>query len=126
VCPSPQAEPGGAEPASAAEVPGEPGPTLGPPKPKRKGHGRNPASCYRGAEQVKVAHPGFSSGDPCPNCPKGKVYPMAKPAVLVRVVGMSPLSAWTLPRNASPLLARIDPPRSCSPDVTHPSSARQN
>ena len=36
------------------------------------------------------------------------------------------LSAWTLPRNASPLLARIDPPRSCSPDVTHPSSARQN
>jgi hypothetical protein len=33
---------------------------------------------------------------------------------------------WTLPRNASPLLARIDPPRSCSPDVTHPSSARQN
>ena len=93
VCPSPEAEPGGAEATSAAEVPGEAGPTPGPPKPKRKGHGRNPASCYRGAEQVKVAHPGFSSGDPCPNCPKGKVYPMAKPAVLVRVVGMSPLSA---------------------------------
>jgi hypothetical protein len=62
-------------------------------KPKAKGHGRNPASCYHGAEQVQVPHPDLSSGDPCPECPKGKVYPMAEPAVLVRVVGMSPLSA---------------------------------
>ena len=91
VCPPTQAEPGGAEPASGAKAAGEPGPK--PPKPKRKGHGRNPASCYRGAEQIKVTHAEFVSGDPCPNCPKGKVYPMAKPAVLVRVVGMSPLSA---------------------------------
>ena len=62
-------------------------------KPKAKGHGRNPASCYHGAEQVQVPHPDLSSGDPCPECPKGKVYPMTEPAVLVRVVGMSPLSA---------------------------------
>jgi len=34
--------------------------------------------------------------------------------------------AWALPRNASPLLTRIDPPRSCSPEVTHPFSAREN
>ncbi|MBL0311514.1 MAG: IS66 family transposase [Holophagaceae bacterium] len=62
-------------------------------KPKAKGHGRNPASCYHGAEQILVPHPDLSAGDPCPECPKGKVYPMAEPAVLVRVVGMSPLSA---------------------------------
>jgi len=62
-------------------------------KPKAKGHGRNPASCYHGAEQVQVPHPDLSAGDPCPECPKGKVYPLAEPAVLVRVIGMSPLSA---------------------------------
>jgi len=62
-------------------------------KPKAKGHGRNPASCYHGAEQVQVPHPDLSAGDPCPECPKGKVYPLAEPSVLVRVVGMSPLSA---------------------------------
>ncbi len=62
-------------------------------KPKAKGHGRNPASCYHGAEQVQVPHPDLSTGDPCPECPKGKVYPLAEPSVLVRVVGMSPLSA---------------------------------
>ena len=62
-------------------------------KPKRKGHGRNPASCYRGAERVKLTHPDLSAGDPCPECPKGKVYPIAEPATLVRVVGLAPLSA---------------------------------
>jgi hypothetical protein len=43
------------------------------PKPKRQGNGRNPASCYHGAEQVKVIHPNLSAGDGCPDCPKGKV-----------------------------------------------------
>ena len=62
-------------------------------KPKVKGHGRNPASCYHGAEQIQVPHPELSAGGSCPECPKGKVYPLAEPAVLVRVVGMSPLSA---------------------------------
>ena len=83
VCPPANAEPDGdpASPAPKAD------------KPKRKGHGRNPASCYRGAEQVKVAHPDLSAGDSCPECPKGKVYPVAEPAKLVRVVGMAPLSA---------------------------------
>jgi len=63
------------------------------PEEKRPGHGRNPASCYEGAERIEVSHPDLRAGDPCPECGKGKVYPMAEPAVLVRVVGMSPLSA---------------------------------
>jgi hypothetical protein len=77
-----------------APSPEQPGPAgTEEPQAKRPGHGRNPASCYRGAEQIQVPHPELQSGDPCPECPKGRVYPLAEPAVLVRVVGMSPPSA---------------------------------
>jgi hypothetical protein len=44
---------------------------------KRKGHGRNGAAAYRGADRVKVANTSLTAGDPCPECDKGKVYPMA-------------------------------------------------
>jgi len=60
---------------------------------KRKGHGRNAASAYTGADKVLVGHDGLSHGDPCPQCHKGKVYRQKQPAVLVRVKGMAPLSA---------------------------------
>ena len=60
------------------------------PKPKRKGHGKNGAADYQGAEQVKVPHESLKRGDPCPECPKGKLYPMKEPAVLVRVTGTLP------------------------------------
>jgi transposase len=89
VCPPPEPEAGPAE----SETGGQASVPSKADKPKRKGHGRNPASCYRGAEQVKVAHPHLSAGDSCPECPRGKVYPMAEPATLVRVVGLAPLSA---------------------------------
>jgi transposase len=62
-------------------------------KPKRKGHGKNGAADYQGAEKVSVDHESLKRGDPCPKCPKGKLYPMNKPAVLVRVTGMAPLQA---------------------------------
>jgi len=62
-------------------------------KPKRKGHGRNGAADYRGAEKVKVVHESLKRGDACPECPKGKLYPLSEPGVLVRVTGMAPLSA---------------------------------
>ena len=60
---------------------------------KRKGHGRNGAAAYRGAERVRVAHPSLGHGAPCPDCAKGKVYGQSDPAVLVRVKGMAPLRA---------------------------------
>jgi len=60
---------------------------------KRKGHGRNGAESYRGAEKVPVAHGTLKRADHCPCCDSGKVYPQAEPAVLVRVTGMAPLSA---------------------------------
>jgi hypothetical protein len=60
---------------------------------KRKGHGRNGAAAYRGAERVRVAHAALRHGDACPDCTKGKVYAQSDPAVLVRVQGMAPLHA---------------------------------
>src|SRR4051795_9350653 len=39
-----------------------------------KGHGRNGAEAYRGAERVEVAHPSLRAGDACPACGEGSVY----------------------------------------------------
>lgn len=41
---------------------------------KRKGHGRNGAAQYWGAERVVIAHQNLAVGDSCPQCPKGKLY----------------------------------------------------
>lgn len=62
-------------------------------KKKRKGHGRNGASDYKGAEKKKTSHSELKHKDRCPACESGKVYCMEKPAVLVRVTGMAPLMA---------------------------------
>jgi len=62
-------------------------------KPKRPGHGRNGAAAYSGATKIRVSHPSLHGGDSCPECQKGKVYLLSDPGVLVRIVGMAPLSA---------------------------------
>ena len=60
-------------------------------KPKPKGHGRNGAEKYKGAERVEVPHESLKPGDGCPNggC-RGKVY-RQKPSLIVRVRGQAPL-----------------------------------
>ena len=60
---------------------------------KKPGHGRTGAAAYKGAKKVKVPHPSLVAGKPCEGCLKGKVYPLAEPAVLVRIAGMAPLGA---------------------------------
>ena len=60
---------------------------------KRRGHGRNGAQAYGGATKIKVPHPALKPGDNCPKCERGKVYAVATPGVLVRVVGQAPLAA---------------------------------
>lgn len=60
---------------------------------KPKGHGKNGAADYRKAERIKVTIPNLKAGDSCPECSKGKVYPVKKSGVLVRFVGMAPLAA---------------------------------
>jgi transposase len=85
----PSAAPGapgpGASPSAAA------GPSAaGPPRP---GHGRTGAAAYTGADTVTIAHPSLRCGDRCPGCTRGKIYPLAEPATLVRITGMAPLGA---------------------------------
>ena len=57
-----------------------------------KGHGRNGAEAYRGAERIDVPHPSLRAGDACPACGEGTVYEKA-PGVLVRITGQPPLAA---------------------------------
>ena len=58
-----------------------------------KGHGRNGAPSYTGAKKVAVPHPSLHTGDACPGCERGKVYPQQEPRTLVRIVGQAPLAA---------------------------------
>jgi len=59
---------------------------------KRRGHGRNGASSYRGGRKVTVSHASLKKGDVCPGCQKGKVYP-TETGVTVRISGSAPLAA---------------------------------
>jgi transposase len=60
---------------------------------KAKGHGRNGADAYTGADKVSVPLESLKPGDTCPNCKKGTVYESVKPGHLVRVRGQTPLGA---------------------------------
>jgi hypothetical protein len=60
---------------------------------KKKGHGRNPARAFPGAQKIHVRHPTLKPGDRCPECEKGKVYPLKEPAWRVRIVGQAPVQA---------------------------------
>ena len=61
-------------------------------KRKPRGHGRNGAHSYTGGRKVTVSHGSLKSGDTCPGCQKGKVYPTAS-GVTVRITGDAPLTA---------------------------------
>ena len=63
-----------------------------PDKPK-KGHGRNGAEDYTGADKIRVPHTDLKSGDGCPDCIKGKVYKLNIPKVVVRIVAKAPVMA---------------------------------
>ena len=67
----------------------------GEPKP---GHGPKGSKAFPMAERVKVPHAILKTGDCCPECPKGRLYPKGQPAVMVRIVGMSPLHAKVIER----------------------------
>jgi transposase len=84
-------QPQGDETGQVGPVPG----ATDTPKKKRKGHGRHSARDYTGANTIHVAHASLQPGAACPlpNCADGKVYPMADPAVVVRIRGQAPLGA---------------------------------
>ena len=60
---------------------------------KPKGHGRNGADDFPRAKRIPVALAGNASGEPCPHCPNGKVYPLNQPSPLLRIVGVAPIQA---------------------------------
>jgi transposase len=66
-----------------------------------KGHGRNGAQAYAGAQRVEIKHPTLKPGDPCPEkeC-EGKLYRLPKPRILVCVRGHMPLQATVYEREA--------------------------
>jgi transposase len=58
---------------------------------KAKGHGRNGADNYTGAETVAVSHQTLQHCDPCPSCEDGRLYRQLSPGVVVRIKGTAPL-----------------------------------
>ena len=60
---------------------------------ERKGHGRNGAEDFTGAEKIEVRHESLQPGDPCPKCERGTLYDTGRPGVLVRLVGQPPVKA---------------------------------
>jgi transposase len=62
-------------------------------KPNPKGHGRNAAADYTGAEQIKVPHATLTPSDNCPGCLKGILYEMKVPKLVVRITGKAPIQA---------------------------------
>jgi hypothetical protein len=85
--PQADSDPSGAEPPPADASSGTRPASSG-----RRGHGRNGAEDYPGAQRVNVPHESLQAGDACPECLKGTVY--ANPAgVLIRFTGRSPVQA---------------------------------
>ena len=93
----------GAKTEKTSEVFGEPetrpGHSKKEPRPKQPGHGRNGATAYAGATHVKVPHASISTGDRCSSCAKGRVYPFAESAPLVRITAMAPITGFVYDRD---------------------------
>ncbi len=108
----------GDKPQAHARTEPEPEGAATQPKPSPKGHGRNGALDYTGAERIPVGHGRLEAKAPCPACPKhkqGKLYLLREPRRLVRVVGQAPLRATvyeleTLRCNLCGAVFTADPP----------------
>jgi transposase len=66
-------------------------PDARPPRRRRRGHGRIPASQYTGCTQVLVTHESLCPGDACPDCGKGTVYRQSEWSPAVRLKGQPPV-----------------------------------
>jgi transposase len=58
---------------------------------RRKGHGRLGADDYTGVERICVPHESLEPGDDCPKCQDGTVSQLARPAMVIRLVGEAPV-----------------------------------
>jgi transposase len=62
-------------------------------KKKPKGHGRKSHRDYTGAKRVAVAHDTLKPGDLCPDCTRGKVRGLARPATAIAIHAQPPIGA---------------------------------
>src|SRR5512144_160021 len=84
------AEPVAGDGASPAAAPGEsPAPAM---SARRRGHGRQGADVYTGAQRVVCRHETLAAGQPCPACGRGTLYPLPA-GVEIRIDGNALLSA---------------------------------
>jgi transposase len=58
-----------------------------------KGHGRNGAVAFTGAERICVKHGTLKAGSSCPECKKGSLYLQREPARIIRITGRAPIQA---------------------------------
>jgi len=58
---------------------------------KSRGHGRNGADAYSGAQKINVPHETLKIGDAFPCCAKGNVYEQNRPQMIVRLHGYAPI-----------------------------------
>jgi transposase len=96
-------------------------------KPKAKGHGRRSAAEYTGGEHEHVTHPSIKPKDPCPKCPKGRMYKQKTPKVIVRLTGTAPIQAkvWSYDWfrcNACGYIANAPLPAAAGPPEKHDES----
>lgn len=63
------------------------------PDKKPKGHGKNGADKYTGANREFISHQELKQGELCPLCIKGKVYQLSIPGVVIKISATAPLQA---------------------------------
>jgi transposase len=86
-----ESDPAGKDETSSGTKPSDPAGETSQKKPK--GHGRNGAAAYTGANRVCIKHGSLKPGQRCPKCLKGKIYRCKEPALLVRITGQAPIQA---------------------------------
>lgn len=60
---------------------------------KKKGHGKNGASAYVGAQEIYIPHEKLKAGQLCPDCGKANLYKWSKDGIEIRIKGNAPLKA---------------------------------
>jgi len=57
------------------------------------GHGRRPGSEYTGARRIHCTHPELQPGSACPECLRGRVFPLNDPGIFIRFTARAPIDA---------------------------------
>jgi transposase len=119
----------GSKPAESNQSQGKGGESAGQQetqKQRPKGHGRNGAKDYTGATVQFIAHPLHKSKEPCPDCLRGKLYPMTA-TPFIHLTGHPPISAHLyeferLRCNCCGKIFSASPPEGMPLEKYHPSA----